>query len=79
VPHATDGAYPPWSPPGTSLKEIEKRKQEACRLLYVAISRPKQKLIVSYHKKFKSWDRKLSEFLRPCEAVFSWPVKQQSK
>lgn len=76
VPHATDGAYPPWSADETPSLLRERRIQEGCRLLYVAMSRPKRKLIVSYHTRFKSWNRKLSTFLQPCESVFSWPEKK---
>ena len=72
VAQTTDSAYPPWSPDGTPLDVLEKRKQEACRLLYVAMSRPKRKLIVTYHTKFKTWPKSITKFLEGFEHIFSW-------
>jgi DNA helicase-2/ATP-dependent DNA helicase PcrA len=78
VPQVTGSNYPSWSPPETSTKEIERREAESRRLLYVALSRPRNKLLVSYHKTYKpgpnsnGYPKAISPFIEKCIDEFSW-------
>lgn len=72
VPQVTDSNYPAWSPDDTPEEILQQRVRESCRLLYVAISRPTDKLIISYHRRMGRWDKTLSRFLESCRKNFSW-------
>ena len=79
VPQVTNDAYPTWISPTTPSEVVKKREQEGCRLLYVAFSRPTNKLIVSYHSKYESWEKTLNSFVEPCRDVFSWTNYRKNK
>jgi DNA helicase-2/ATP-dependent DNA helicase PcrA len=51
VPQVVKDSFPPWVPNSTPEHERESRAKESQRLLYVALSRPKNKLIVTYHER----------------------------
>ncbi|WP_288988188.1 3'-5' exonuclease, partial [uncultured Pseudoalteromonas sp.] len=78
VPQVTDSNYPGWIPPNTPSAEIEERREESKRLLYVALSRAKHKLLVSYHQRYTTdtnsfgYAKKISPFLEQCIGDFSW-------
>ncbi|MGM5486536.1 MAG: UvrD-helicase domain-containing protein [Pseudolactococcus raffinolactis] len=72
VPQVVEGNYPLWCPNDAPIQQKKQRQLEGCRLLYVAISRPKSKLIVSYHTRKGKWGKYLSEFLEPCRDSFSY-------
>ncbi|GEA59150.1 hypothetical protein VCO01S_03430 [Vibrio comitans NBRC 102076] len=65
LPQVTNDRFPPWVPDDTSNEERDARYRESQRLLYVALSRPTKKLIVSYHEKKtpKMWQKGLSSYI----------------
>lgn len=72
LPGITDGAFPPWMPDHLSADEKLIRSEESQRLLYVGLSRASNKLIVSYHSKFKGYAKFLSPYLIGCADIFSF-------
>jgi superfamily I DNA/RNA helicase len=71
LPEVTESAFPGFIeklPPDIQRTRIA----EATRLLYVALSRPKDKLIVSYHKRFGKYPKRLSPFLQTAEPLFKY-------
>jgi DNA helicase-2/ATP-dependent DNA helicase PcrA len=76
VPMVTNKHYPGWLPDDTPEAEKVQINDEKKRLLYVALSRPTNKLIVSYHLKGGSnsypYDTDLYEELAKCQAIFSY-------
>ncbi len=73
LPEVTTGQYPGWRPKETPEDELEQHKEEQKRLFYVALSRPKNKLIVSYHlQNANGYNTNISEYLKPCLPVFAW-------
>jgi DNA helicase-2/ATP-dependent DNA helicase PcrA len=72
LPGITDGAFPPWMPGSLSADEKKAKVEESKRLLYVGLSRASNKLIVSYHSKFKRHYKFLSPYLIECADTFSF-------
>ena len=73
LPEATNNQYPGWRPPETSKAELDAHKKEQKRLLYVALSRPKNKLIVSYHlKNSNGYPTNICTDIQSCYDAFTW-------
>jgi DNA helicase II / ATP-dependent DNA helicase PcrA len=67
VPEVIDDVYPGfYAVKNNNEEQIEEDK----RLLYVAISRPTHKLIVTTHKKVYQYEKSLSRFLSPIQQQF---------
>tara|TARA_B110000503_G_scaffold141599_1_gene235621 strand:- start:949 stop:4515 length:3567 start_codon:yes stop_codon:yes gene_type:complete len=60
VPKVIDDIYPSFH---SARSKDENAIKEDARLLYVALSRPKNKLIVSYHNNYKGHPKKRSRFI----------------
>ncbi|RMA82681.1 3'-5' exonuclease [Umboniibacter marinipuniceus] len=66
LPMCVDGQFPGWRPDGFSQRERELADEEDKRLLYVAMTRPKDKLIITYHRVFQSnWGNRYPKKLSP--------------
>ncbi len=72
LPQVTDNNYPMWIPNNVSELERTARIQESCRLLYVGLSRPKNKLIVTFHHMAGSYHRAVSPFVIGMMDAFAW-------
>jgi DNA helicase-2/ATP-dependent DNA helicase PcrA len=76
IPMVTNKHYPGWLPDDTPEAEKAQLIDEKKRLLYVALSRPTNKLIVSYHLKGESnsytYNTDLYEELAKCWDKFSY-------
>lgn len=72
LPQVTDNNYPMWIPNNLSELEREARLKESCRLLYVGLSRPKNKLIVTFHHMAGSYHRTISPFIIGMIDSFAW-------
>lgn len=72
LPSATENAYPGWIPKDTPDVEVQARRAESKRLLYVALSRPKRKLIISYHCWDGRYSKQLSPFIQGSQGLFSY-------
>ena len=72
VPEVTDNSYPRWIPKGASEESIRENEAESKRLLYVALSRPINKLIVSYHQIRGRYPANISPYIKICEATFKY-------
>jgi len=72
LPSTTENAYPGWIPKDTPNVEVQARRAESKRLLYVALSRPKRKLIISYHCWDGRYSKQLSPFLQGSQSLFSY-------
>jgi len=69
IPRTVDGTYPSYySVRDRNQKGIE----EDARLLYVALSRPTDKLIVTYYKRFKGYKKSASRFIKNIEDCFDY-------
>jgi DNA helicase-2/ATP-dependent DNA helicase PcrA len=74
LPQVVDDTYPSFrAKKENDLEQMEEDK----RLLYVGLSRPKKKLIVTYHRLFRSYRKELSRYLSPIvdKFEFIWPKK----
>ncbi|MEZ8951063.1 UvrD-helicase domain-containing protein [Vibrio sp. 10N.261.52.C2] len=74
VPNAVGDTFPPWVPDSASNQERLSRSNESQRLLYVALSRPKNKLIVTYHEHLapKGFPKGLSPFIEGIKSTFGF-------
>ncbi len=72
LPACVDSNYPLYMPASIPKDKRVKRENESKRLLYVALSRPTNKLIVSYHQQVGQYPRQISPFLVPCVSSFGY-------
>ena len=74
IPQVIGDNFPPWMPDSTSEQERESRTKESQRLLYVALSRPKNKLIVTYHEQRapKGYPKQISPFIEEIRDNFGF-------
>jgi DNA helicase-2/ATP-dependent DNA helicase PcrA len=72
LPCCVANQYPRWMPDNLPQVEREAAIAESIRLLYVALSRPKNKLIVSYHQFDGRYNQRLTDFLANCVAHFAY-------
>jgi DNA helicase-2/ATP-dependent DNA helicase PcrA len=72
IPQVTNRFYPGWIPEDTTNEEKQKHEEEKIRLLYVAMSRPINKLIMSYHQTYSpnSLKTDLYELISDCRDGF---------
>ncbi len=63
LPQVTDNNYPMWMPDHIPEHERQARTNESCRLLYVGLSRPRNKLVMTYHTRSGNFPRSLSPFV----------------
>jgi ATP-dependent exoDNAse (exonuclease V) beta subunit len=71
----TNHHYPGWQPDDISKSEKLKNNEEKKRLLYVALSRPTNKLIVTYHLQGgerHTYNTELYDEIAKCIDVFSY-------
>ena len=74
VPQVIKGIFPPWVPNDTPDEERLSRANESQRLLYVALSRPKNKLIVTYHERLSpnGYPKGISPYIEGISTNFSF-------
>jgi superfamily I DNA/RNA helicase len=72
LPCCVANQYPRWMPDNLPQAEREAAIAESKRLLYVALSRPKNKLIVSYHQYDGRFNQRLTDFLANSVAHFAY-------
>lgn len=69
VPRAVDDVYPSYF----SVKnQDQKGMEEDARLLYVALSRPTDKLIVTYYKTYRGYTKAVSRFIENIKNYFDY-------
>ncbi|MPW37292.1 UvrD-helicase domain-containing protein [Vibrio sp. B1Z05] len=74
VPQVIGDSFPPWMPRTASEQERERHAKESQRLLYVALSRPRSKLIVTYHerKQPEGWPKYMSPYIEGIRDSFGF-------